>query len=136
MTAAQWFAGGERIPYDPKAGRVMTEEEAAATPGGLRVFESVAAAAHDEDDVAVWLTLLPESRTAPTARRGYTAWTLAASWCHVRIEPQGTHVSASGCVVHRVALGRTSSGGRCAAITLASDRTRRPRSVGLRWSVK
>jgi pimeloyl-ACP methyl ester carboxylesterase len=36
---------------------VLTEEEAAATPGALRVFERVAPAGDDAD--AVWLTLLP-----------------------------------------------------------------------------
>ena len=58
-TAAEWFAGGQRMPYDPESARVLTEEEAAATPGGLRVYERVAAAAQDEDDDTVWLTLLP-----------------------------------------------------------------------------
>ena len=58
-TAAEWFGGGQRIPYDPESACVLTEDEAAATPGGLRVFERVAAAAQDEDDDTVWLTLLP-----------------------------------------------------------------------------
>src|SRR5262245_9789038 len=57
VTAAAWFAGGQRIPYDPKSARVLTEEEAAATPGVLRVFERVAPAGDDAE--AVWLTLLP-----------------------------------------------------------------------------
>src|SRR5258707_7674332 len=57
VTAAEWFAGGQRIPYDPESARVLTEKEAAATPGALRVFERVAAADPDAD--AVWLTLLP-----------------------------------------------------------------------------
>ena len=35
VTAAEWFAGGQRIPYDPESARVLTEEEAAATPGIL-----------------------------------------------------------------------------------------------------
>jgi pimeloyl-ACP methyl ester carboxylesterase len=59
VTAAEWFAGGQRIPYDPEPARVVTEDEAAATPGGLRVFERVAAAEQDKDDDTVWLTLLP-----------------------------------------------------------------------------
>ena len=29
VSAAEWFAGGRRIWYDPQAGRVLTEEEAA-----------------------------------------------------------------------------------------------------------
>jgi pimeloyl-ACP methyl ester carboxylesterase len=57
VTAAEWFAGGQRIPYDPESARVLTEEEAAATPGALRVFERVAAAGDNAD--TVWLTLLP-----------------------------------------------------------------------------
>jgi len=57
VTAAEWFAGGQRIPYDPGPARVLTEEEAAATPGALRVFERVATAGHGAG--AVWLTLLP-----------------------------------------------------------------------------
>ena len=57
VTAAEWFGGGQRIPYDPESARVLTEEEAAATPGVLRVFERVAAAERDAD--TVWLTLLP-----------------------------------------------------------------------------
>jgi pimeloyl-ACP methyl ester carboxylesterase len=57
VTAADWFAGGQRIPYDPGSGRVLTEQEAAATPGALRVFERVGVATHDAD--AVWLTMLP-----------------------------------------------------------------------------
>ncbi|MBV9380716.1 MAG: alpha/beta hydrolase [Streptosporangiaceae bacterium] len=57
VTAAEWFAGGQRIWYDPGSARVLTEQEAAATPGTLRVFERVAAAGQDPD--AVWLTMLP-----------------------------------------------------------------------------
>ena len=57
VTAAEWFAGGQRIWYDPESARVLTEEEGAATPGALRVFERVAPGGHDTD--SVWLTLLP-----------------------------------------------------------------------------
>ena len=57
VTAAEWFAGGQRIPYDPEFARVLTEKEAAEAPGALRVFERVAGAGYDAD--AVWLTLLP-----------------------------------------------------------------------------
>ena len=57
VTAAEWFAGGQRIPYDPGSARVLTDKEAAATPGALRVFERVTAAGQDAD--TVWLTLLP-----------------------------------------------------------------------------
>jgi len=57
VTAAEWFAGGQRIGYDPGSARVLTGEEGAATPGALRVFERVARAGDDAN--AVWLTLLP-----------------------------------------------------------------------------
>jgi pimeloyl-ACP methyl ester carboxylesterase len=57
VTAAEWFGGGQRIPYDPESARVLTEKEAAATRGALRVFERVATAGHDAD--TVWLTMLP-----------------------------------------------------------------------------
>jgi pimeloyl-ACP methyl ester carboxylesterase len=57
ITAAEWFAGGQRIPYDPGSRRVLTDEEAATTPGGVRVFERLAA--REEDAGTVWLTLLP-----------------------------------------------------------------------------
>jgi pimeloyl-ACP methyl ester carboxylesterase len=59
VTADEWFAGGQRIPYDPESKRVLTEGEAASTPGGLRVFERVAAAEQDAGQDTVWLTLLP-----------------------------------------------------------------------------
>ena len=57
VTAAEWFGGGQRVRYDPEAARVLTGDQAAATPGALGVFERVAGAGHDDD--AVWLTLLP-----------------------------------------------------------------------------
>jgi pimeloyl-ACP methyl ester carboxylesterase len=57
VTTAEWFGGGQRIPYDPESARVLTEEEAGVIPGALRVFERVAAAERNAD--AVWLTLLP-----------------------------------------------------------------------------
>jgi pimeloyl-ACP methyl ester carboxylesterase len=60
VSAAEWFAEGQRIGYDPASARVLTEEEAAAMPGALRVFERVAATAQpDADQDGVWLTLLP-----------------------------------------------------------------------------
>jgi hypothetical protein len=59
VTAAEWFAGGQRIWYDPGSARVLTGKEAAATPGALRVFQRVAGAEQDAGPDAVWLTLLP-----------------------------------------------------------------------------
>ena len=57
VTAADWYAHGQRIGYDPGAARVLTEAEVDAVPGALRVFERVAAAGQDPG--LVWLTLLP-----------------------------------------------------------------------------
>jgi pimeloyl-ACP methyl ester carboxylesterase len=59
VTAAEWFAGGQRIRYDPGPARVLTEAEAAASPDGLRVFERIAAAEQDAGRDTVWLTMLP-----------------------------------------------------------------------------
>ena len=59
VTAGEWFAGGQRVVYDPGSAHVLTEEEAAAAPGRLQVFERVAAAEADTDAGAVWLTMLP-----------------------------------------------------------------------------
>jgi pimeloyl-ACP methyl ester carboxylesterase len=58
MAAEEWFASGQRLPYDPQTRRVVAEEYA-ATVGRLRVFERVAAVADTEDEDSVWLTLLP-----------------------------------------------------------------------------
>jgi pimeloyl-ACP methyl ester carboxylesterase len=57
VTAAEWFAGGQRIPYDPESARIVNEHAVATTPSALRVFERVAAAEQGAD--SVWLTLLP-----------------------------------------------------------------------------
>jgi pimeloyl-ACP methyl ester carboxylesterase len=59
VTAEEWFAGGQRIPYDPRSARVLAEGEPAATGGGLEVFERTAAADPDDGEDIVWLTLLP-----------------------------------------------------------------------------
>jgi pimeloyl-ACP methyl ester carboxylesterase len=59
VTAAEWFADGQRIWYDPESARVLTGEQAAAAPGALRVFERVVAAQRDTNEGTVWLTLLP-----------------------------------------------------------------------------
>jgi pimeloyl-ACP methyl ester carboxylesterase len=59
VTAAEWFAGGERIGYDPGSARVLTQEQTAAAPGSLQVFERVATAEPRADQDTVWLTMLP-----------------------------------------------------------------------------
>ena len=42
VTAAEWFAGGRRVWYDPGSARVLTEIEAAATSGALRTMARAA----------------------------------------------------------------------------------------------
>jgi pimeloyl-ACP methyl ester carboxylesterase len=65
VTAAGWFAGGQRIWYDPESVRVLTEEDAAATPAALRVFERMRDSGHERVSRraaaadTTWLTLLP-----------------------------------------------------------------------------
>jgi pimeloyl-ACP methyl ester carboxylesterase len=53
VTAGQWYAGGQRIPYQPYPARVLPE----AGPAALHVFERVVAAPSELD--ATWLTMLP-----------------------------------------------------------------------------
>jgi hypothetical protein len=59
VTAAEWFAGGQRIWYDPGSARIMTDREAAAIPTALHVFERIATTGHSTDEQTVWLTMLP-----------------------------------------------------------------------------
>ena len=46
-------------PYDPASARILTEAEAAATPGALHVFQRVATTSQAAEQDTVWLTLLP-----------------------------------------------------------------------------
>src|SRR5262245_62039658 len=57
VTATEWFAGGQRIPWDPRAGRVLADEEAPSGSEALRVFERVVG--NESSAEAIWLTLLP-----------------------------------------------------------------------------
>ena len=59
VTAAEWFAGGQRVWYDPESARVQTGTQAAAAPTALRVFERIAGTGHGADEDTVWLTMLP-----------------------------------------------------------------------------
>src|SRR5438067_2227787 len=56
VTAAEWFASGQRIPYDAESGRALTDA-ADASAEMLRVFERVVGGAGSTD--SVWLTMLP-----------------------------------------------------------------------------
>src|SRR4029453_18780336 len=57
VTAAEWFAGGRRIPYDPPSARIPDEGETSAHPGALQVFERVTTDRWSAD--TVWLRMLP-----------------------------------------------------------------------------
>ena len=57
VTAEAWFAGGQRIWYDATSAQVLPDDEAAARPGVLKVFERTTTAGTEAD--AVWLTMLP-----------------------------------------------------------------------------
>jgi pimeloyl-ACP methyl ester carboxylesterase len=59
VTAAEWFAGGQRVWYDPESARVQTGSQAAAATTALLVFERIAGAGHGADEDRVWLTMLP-----------------------------------------------------------------------------
>lgn len=54
ITAAEWFAGGRRIWYDPDSARVLAGQQA----GAIQVFERTAATTSRGPDTT-WLTLLP-----------------------------------------------------------------------------
>ena len=60
VTADEWFSGGHRVWYDPARARVLADDQGAATPGALRVFERVAGAGRQAPrEDALWLTMLP-----------------------------------------------------------------------------
>jgi hypothetical protein len=59
VRAAEWFAGGQRVWYDPESARVRTGTQAAAAPTALQVFERIASTGRRADEHAVWLTMLP-----------------------------------------------------------------------------
>ena len=58
VTAAEWFAAGRRIWYDPEAA-VVRSGPAVATGPALQVFERTVTEGHDPDEDSVWLTMLP-----------------------------------------------------------------------------
>ncbi|TDW90947.1 pimeloyl-ACP methyl ester carboxylesterase [Kribbella pratensis] len=57
VTADEWFADGQRLWYDAKRARVLTDERVTAGPGVLKVFER--APTEPVEANAVWLTMLP-----------------------------------------------------------------------------
>lgn len=46
VTAAEWFAGGRRVPYDPRSARIPDEGETSAHPGCLPTRTPTHGAAH------------------------------------------------------------------------------------------
>ena len=57
VTAQEWFALGERVPYDYQAKRLL-KEDAAESSDVVRVFRSVVKDSVNDDD-EVWTTFLP-----------------------------------------------------------------------------
>jgi len=58
LTAEQWFALGERVPYDCRAKRILHPTDATDSPNIVHVFQRVV---RDEppSEKAVWTTFLP-----------------------------------------------------------------------------
>ncbi len=56
VTAADWFAGGHRLPYDPTTARILPDSPLTLRRS-LHVFERVASSARSSDQT--WLTMLP-----------------------------------------------------------------------------
>jgi len=55
ITAAEWFGGGRRVPYDPDHHRILTTSDALSSLY-LRVFERVVGT---PDATGRWITMLP-----------------------------------------------------------------------------
>ena len=59
VTAAEWFAGGQRIGYDPESARVLTEEEAAGPRAPCGSSSASRPRGRTPMQDTVWLTMLP-----------------------------------------------------------------------------
>ena len=58
VTAREWFALGNRVPYDRRARKILRRPDAADSTAVVHVFRRIAKdAAPDED--AVWTSFLP-----------------------------------------------------------------------------
>jgi hypothetical protein len=55
ITAAEWFGGGRRVPYDPDHHRMLTAHDDLSAPH-LMAFERVAGV---PDATGRWITMLP-----------------------------------------------------------------------------
>jgi hypothetical protein len=78
VTAAEWFAGGQQIPYDPESGRVVTQE-AAAPPAASGSSSASQPRSRTTTKTPCGSRCCPDSRTAPTAGRGWTRCS-ATAW--------------------------------------------------------
>lgn len=58
VTARQWFALGNRVPYDRRAKRILSRGEATDSPDVMRVFRQVANGPNTDED-AIWTSFLP-----------------------------------------------------------------------------
>ncbi|HLZ22242.1 MAG TPA: alpha/beta fold hydrolase [Ktedonobacterales bacterium] len=58
IPAAEWFGGGQRVPYDPDRHRMLTAHDSMSTPH-LMVFERVVGIGGTLDAAGRWITFLP-----------------------------------------------------------------------------
>ena len=58
VTAEAWFAGGKRVPYDPRARRILQPGSAGESSEIIHVFERISRNGNRDKD-AVWMTFLP-----------------------------------------------------------------------------
>lgn len=58
ITAAEWFGGGRRVPYDPNHYRMLTSQDNLTAPH-LMVFERVVGVGGASDATGRWITMLP-----------------------------------------------------------------------------
>ena len=58
LTAEQWFALGERVPYDCRAKRILRPGDATDSPDIVHVFQRVVRDGPPSEK-AVWATFLP-----------------------------------------------------------------------------
>ena len=58
VTAQGWFALGERVPYNPRAKRILSPGDTTDAAGAIQVFQRIVRDGGGDDE-AVWTTFLP-----------------------------------------------------------------------------
>lgn len=58
VTASEWYAFGERVPFDRRAKKILHPNEATKSPGTVQVFRRIAKDTKSDED-AVWTSFLP-----------------------------------------------------------------------------